>query len=166
MQASLKSLETFLTGKGHPTQVVPETEISPEQLILLLMKDPSGEDIALQLSLTEEGPLKFLQFFLLIPLQIAEGALPEVARLILNINASFDLASFGVMEVSGVLYYRYVHIFESLSEEALMAVIASVEMLLDTLLPVIIPAAKGEKTVEQLQKETRQTLIDHEFQML
>jgi len=115
----------------------------------------------------EEEPLHFMQFFLLFPFQIKEEALFETARLILSVNASFDLASFGMIEGSRLLYYRNVHAFEkTCSQTVLKALVGSLTLLLETFMPSFEAVSQGTKTIEQLQSETKEAILAQEFEII
>lgn len=168
IQLSLESLKKFFLNEGYEAQVEAKTDISPEQLVILFGRDTDGHDLLLHLSLLEEEGMYFLQFYTLFPYEIHENALNEMSRVVLSINASFDLANFGMIEGSKLFYYRYIHISErdALSEDVLRAITDSLSLLFETFLPSLTSVASGEKTVEDLQKETKEAIRKQEFEVL
>lgn len=158
----LEELQAFFHKEEYQAEIEQETEVSPRQLVVLF-----GENLYLRLTVLEEEPLKFMQLFLLFPFQIEEKAVSEVSRLILSVNAGFDLASFGMMEGARLLYYRYTHAFEGrCSENVLKAHIDSLHLLLETFQSSFEAVSQGKKTIEQLQAETKEKILAQEFEII
>lgn len=168
IQLSLESLKTFFLNEGYQAQIEAKSEISPEQLVILFGRDTKGHDLLLHLTLLEEGGVYFLQFYSLFPYEIQDKALNEMGRLILSINAGFDLAHFGMIEGSKVFYYRYIHICDqdTLTEKVLAAITDSISLLFETFLPSLTDIAYGQKTIDDLQKETKEAIRAQEFEVL
>jgi len=173
---SLEALKEFFLKEEYQAEIEAGTEVSPKQLVVLFGRDTKGQDLFLHLTLLdettkpppEEKSLHFLQFYSLFPYEIKESALSEMARLILSINASFDLAGFGMMEGNKLFFYRYVHICEAktFSDDVLHAIVDSMSLLFETFLPSLTDVASGKKTIDELQQETKEAIRTQEFEIL
>ncbi len=158
----LTEISELFEKKGYAVSVEPATEISPEQLLLMI-----DQDHPLRLSLLEdEGNLQFLQFFILFPFQVRDKCFDPMARLIMSINATFDLGGFGIIERDHLVYYRYMYVWETFSQEVLETFFDSIVFLVETFAPGLKAVALGQKTVEQLQYEAKNEILKQEFQSL
>lgn len=159
---NLEELRTFFLKEEYQAEIEEKTEVSPRQLVVLF-----GDDLYLRVTVLEEEPLQFMQFFLLFPFQVKEEAVYETARLILSINAGFDLASFGMMEGTRLLYYRQTHAFEGrCSEHVIKALVDSIHLLLEAFQPSLEAVSQGKKSIAQLQVETKEKILAQEFEII
>jgi hypothetical protein len=168
--ATLHSLQSYLKNQGYnETAIQPSTDFTPvDQLLISLQKDSDGSDIILHL-FWSKGPEeenqedtsmpRFLQFFILFPFLADEKALKDLTTLILNLNANFDMASFGLYESERLMYYRYVHLHSpsQIESENLLAIISSIEFLLEMFLPSLLDVGLGRKSLWQVHKEAEES---------
>lgn len=165
--ASIEALQDHLSSEGYETAIQPATELNPsEHLLVSLAKNQEGHDLIARLfwsqdyrseepeNIKEQAP-QFLQFFILFPFLVAESAVQDTTKLILNLNATFDMANFGLYESQRLIYYRYVHVHprHKIDAETVSAVIVSIEFLLDMLMPSLTEIALGKKTLKEVEAE-------------
>ncbi|MCB1180735.1 MAG: hypothetical protein KDK55_01760 [Chlamydiia bacterium] len=168
ISADLENLRDFFIKEGYPSEIQEATEINQKQVITYVGKALDTYDLILRTShiqpAIEEGskeiPLKFLQFYLLLPFEVKESCLFETMRFICSINASFDLASFGLLEAGHLLYYRHVMMVSknTLDEESLRAFLGSFEVLVYSFFGPLEAIATGKKSKEELEKEVKEIL--------
>lgn len=166
ISASIEAIQELLSSQGYEAAIQPATDINPsEQLLVAMGKDQEGHDLIIRLFWTQgyqdeeemnENEPQFLQFFLLFPFLVAEPSLKDVTTLILNLNASFDLANFGLYEDQRLLYYRYVHVHsgQDLDADSILAIMISIQFMLEMLIPSITEVALGKKTLKQVEAES------------
>lgn len=148
---SLENLQKIFTKKGWKTAIEEETEISPKQLVI-----PLREDLLLRLSLVEVDGIHFLQYYVLFHVEVK--AVSDLMRLILSVNSGLDMGGFGYLERNNFFYYRFVQIYETLNERILDVYFNSVCYLMEEYVPTMLEVARGDKPLEQLQKEAERAL--------
>ncbi|WP_068469429.1 hypothetical protein [Candidatus Protochlamydia phocaeensis] len=166
IQTSLSSIGEYLNQAGYETIIQPPTEMNAsEQLLVSLGQDVDGHPLVLHLFWTqgiEREPdsadtesIDFLQFLLVPSFLATEAAMKDLTSLILNLNATLDMAGFGLYESERLVYYRYVHICEKpmMAAEPVLAVVVSIEFLIEMILPSLREVALGHKSLSQIQQE-------------
>lgn len=173
IQSNLPAIEKFLQTQGFGTAIQPPVEgtVPMEQLLIDLGKDEEGNDLILRLFWAQEIPglakesenatePHFLQLYILFPFIAIESATKDLTSLIFSVNATLDMASFGFYEEVRLVYYRYVHVCmgPDTDAEPLLAIIASIQILIQMLLGPIKDIALGRKTLEQVRREAKESV--------
>lgn len=169
IEANLDAIQQYLQQQGYEIVVQPPVEINPqEQLLVSLGEKLVSQQIVLRLFWVQSVPgnkaqdsnePQFLQFFVLLPFIASPQTQPDLMRLLFNLNATLDMAHFGLYE-NGMVYYRHVHVCANhrLDGEALVAILLSIELLLEMFLPAIRGIALGQKSLTQIQDEAKKIL--------
>lgn len=172
IEATLAAIQEYLNQRGYDTHIQPPLDINPnEQLLVSLSPEFTSQDVILRLfwaqtmedaQLTAEQKKdepQFLQFFILLPFVAIEQSFPDLSRFLFNLNATLDMAHFGLYE-NGMVYYRHVHVCidQKVAGKAIEAIILSIQFLFDMLFPAIKDVALGQKTLSQIQEEARKAL--------
>ena len=186
VQTELSAISTFLASQGYQTIMQPaDPPLILEQVLVHLGKTVNGQDLILHVAgigkqgggelfgpseFAAEYPddFKFLQFTVVIPEIAEESAIGELARYILVLNANLDMATFGLMEQERIIFYRYVYIspLPSMNGNILIAIVTSIQFLLELFVPPLIEVAKGEKTSKQLLEEAKKAVQNIEFALM
>ena len=174
LDTKLPDIKQFLDQQGYQTEIQEPMEFNPiEQLLVRMGKDMDNQELILRVFLlpetTERAPLKvsqdqegeprFLQFFILFPFLAIESTTPDLTKLLFHINSAFDMAQFGMYD-NHMVYYRYVHICAEgkVAEQAIKAILVSLEFLIDALLPSIMDIALARKTLHEVQEEAKKAI--------
>lgn len=108
---------TSIAG-GLPVKQLTVTleELGGLKLVIFFLSDllKAARGYEEQASALADGETDFLQLFIRFPFELQESAYPDLARLILMINWSTPVGSFGLNEAQKNLYYRQV--FECLGD--------------------------------------------------
>jgi hypothetical protein len=111
----LKHFEKVLQEEDFETHWVAASQAAPmDQLVVMLPPDKKSRARSLWLTPLpeleedlEEG-ISLLQFFATLPFQSRAETQSELERLILQLNNSLPVGSFGLRQPEGVIFYRYV----------------------------------------------------------
>lgn len=144
---SLDHIKKFLLEKKFDVQFQKETN----QLYMLLKVE--GHDFPVFIRIYDEGDL--LQLILFIPCTIKAGAHAELGRLLHTLNKEIDIPGFGMDENAGVVFYRcMIPAFNKQIEEGLVEMfMQSLPLIAQSFTPVIITAATGNATYEQIMQK-------------
>lgn len=111
----LKHLEKVLQKENFETRWVPSSHAAPmDQLVVALPSDKNNRVASLWLTPLPEleedfgEGISLLQFFAELPFQYRAETQSELGRLILELNNSLPVGSFGLRQPEGVIFYRYV----------------------------------------------------------
>lgn len=132
MKTLFRQLETKIRDQGYSTYLVPMDDKKVSHQIIVSLDDENELTLSIfylgdLLNITSEEELTnlsqefqetkvdFLQLFVRFPIEIFEDSIVELARLILMINWSTPVGSFGLNESQKIIYYR--HVFESMGGE-------------------------------------------------
>lgn len=180
IRATLADIQHFLMNQGYETMIQPSTDVSPmDQLVLSL--NPASYDNKMMLRIfwssqqseneksdsTPDSEPRFLQFFVLLPFIALESSIRDLTTFIFNLNANFDMANFGLYEAQRLIYYRYVLIHPDVEIEtsSLLAIIASIQFLIEMVVPSFVDLASGKKRLAELQQEIKGTLQNQDLDL-
>lgn len=170
MKLHLTAIQTFFSDSGFETHIEAASEETPfDQLFVSLGRDEEMRDLTMQIRLYDQilpegahrnelSHPRFLDFFLVLPFEVEEKAIPAAARMVSLVNKVTLLPGFMLSETDHLLYYRY--IYPSLSEEILPAnlemILSSVLYQLETFAKPLEEVAQAHKTYEEIVAEANQ----------
>jgi len=140
-------------ARAFPVQIVPPSpEYREAQLIADLGPDAKGRGRRLELTFLprDADDPYFLQYFVLMPFQMAPGQAADLARTLALVNLKMPFGHFGMDEASGWVYFRSVSICPAvpLDEGETVRTANVCAFLVDQLAGVVEPVADGSGTVE------------------
>jgi len=166
----LTAIQKFFSDLGFETYLETATEeTSFDQLFVSIGEDEEMRDLTLQVRLFDQilpegvhrnalSHPRFLDFFIVLPFEVEEKAIPAAARMVSLINKVTLLPGFMLSETDYLLYYRY--IYPSLGEEILSS---NIEMILRTIIyqmetfsTPLEDVAEGSKSYEEVVSEANQ----------
>ncbi len=184
ISSDLSSIAAYLSSQGYQVKMQPaEPPLILEQVLVSLGKGYQHMEMILRIAgIRGEGELlgksefeqeypadfKFLQFTAAIPVIAEESMLGDLSRYILTLNASLDMAQFGLMEKDRMVFYRYVYVCPApkMNGSLLIPIVTSVQFLLDMFLAPIVDIAQGKKTCSQLLHEAEKALKKLEIELM
>ena len=116
----------------------------------------------------EAAEFKPVQFTVILPQRVEESALNKLARYILTVNSNLDMACFGLLEKERVMFYRYVYLTPqpSMNGNILIAIVGSIQFMVETFFPLLVDVSTGKKTCKQLLQEAKKMLQSLEFEQM
>ncbi len=181
IQTDLPSINAFLAKNGYQTYFQPiDPPATLEQVVVYLGNGGAGKDFLLRIAgvgqadaifeaelAAEVKPpaFKSLQFTVALPQVVEPKAMDELARYILTVNSNLDMACFGLMENERVMFYRYVYLtpLPSMNGEIVIAMVNTIQFMVETFFPLLVEVSLGKKTCKQLLQEAKKMLETAEF---
>lgn len=149
----LGQLVPALNADGFLTRLVPAGDEMPSEQLFALLGDVGGVTLSLELMLLPEiTEPTILQFFVALPFEVSEQALPDLARFLLVLNNVLALTGFGLDEANGWVYYRHMLACadnQPLDTELLLNAVWMVDYQLDRFASLIRDVAVGRTDLAQ-----------------
>lgn len=146
----LNALLAFFQKEGYSAEIQAETN-----QIYFSIKTDTRDFPVFSRTFDESGLLQLLLFF---PCTIEAKTVPDMARLLHMFNKELDLPGFGMDELSGVVFFRWMMpaLKGDLQEESLKTFLSTLKTVCQTFSPVIEAIAAGAISFETLLEKARQ----------
>jgi hypothetical protein len=173
MEVTISGIEGFLKTQSVDVKMQRATEEIPlDHLILRFGVDERNRPQSINLYVIEKelGSLSaqkkkgtkatFIHLYMVLPIQIQDEAVGDIARYIMLINKALEFEGFGMSEVDRMIYFRHdLHCSQKqLSDEVLMGLIGYILLIVDTFSPHFERIASTEttflETVQQVMKQS------------
>lgn len=149
LSLDLNSLMAYFQSQGYAAEIQAETH-----QIYFPIQITSREYPVFSRIFDESGLLQVLVFF---PCTIEGKSIPEMARLLHIFNKELDLPGFGMDEVAGVVFFRWMLPTQGkeVPEATLSACLATLKTVCQTFTQVIQAIAAGAVNFETLLEKAR-----------
>jgi len=143
-----------LHSQGFMTRVIPASdEVPADQLLVVLDEEAEPASWRVEMVFLPELTEPYiLQFFALLPIEVKEATLPNLARFILALNANLPLTGFELDEGSGWIYYRHLMPCpdnRALDVELTVDTMWLIHYVIDSFAPLLQDVVEGHKTLAQ-----------------
>lgn len=144
------ALLAYYQKQGHQAEIQAETN-----QIYFPLKTEKKEFPVFSRVFEEGGLLQLLVFF---PCAIEGKTIPDMARLLHMFNKELDLPGFGMDEISGVVFFRWMIPCQNQQapEALLTAFLATLQTVCQTFSPVVEAVAAGAVTFDTLLEKAKQ----------
>jgi hypothetical protein len=145
----INALLAFIQQQGHAAEIQAETN-----QIYFPLKAKEQEFPVFMRIFDESGLLQILAFF---PCSLEKNTIADTARLLHMFNKELDLPGFGMDELSGVVFFRWMMPTDKkkVSEELLANFITTLKTVCQTFSTVIRAVAAGAVTFEVLLEKAK-----------
>ncbi|WP_434222685.1 YbjN domain-containing protein [Limnospira platensis CENA597] len=126
---NLQSIQSIIDGEEFTTSWEGATSEHPIDRILVLLSEEKQLLAELLFIPVEEEveDVHLLQFYVGLPGEVLPAAMSEIRQLLLRLNTTLPIGSFGIQEEEELLYFRYVLVIPQ--EEKLSAETAIIQSL-------------------------------------
>lgn len=143
------ALLAFMQQQGHAAEIQAETN-----QIYFALKVSEREFPVFTRIFDESGLLQVLVFF---PCKLETASIPDMARLLHMFNKELDLPGFGMDELSGIIFFRWMIASEKkkVSEQTLSTLLNTIKTVCQTFTTVIQAVGSGAISFEALLEKAK-----------
>lgn len=130
-----------------------------EQILVPLHFDPLEEETVMQIGLMqpEESQLQFIQFLLMLPIQIEKPFLANTQAFINLLNSVMEAPGFGIIDSERMPFYRYTMICHrhEVDEELFVMTVGMILQMIENYLETLVQICSGKKSYTQFWAEVQ-----------